>query len=147
MRRLPYEERLQRLDHQHFQQRRPWVELITAFNIFKDLLDYHPNLFLSPTRCSLKGYPKKYSKVLATAKVEGRPSLWRLWNNGICSRRPSLQLVQCLNTHLSNHLPPTQQKSTQQKSPLLNVMKTPLSSMRCLQACYGLRFNIIHHIS
>ncbi len=49
---LPYEERLQR--------RRLRDDLITAFKIFKGLLDIDPNLFfLLPARHDLRGHPFK----------------------------------------------------------------------------------------
>ncbi len=52
IRHLPYEERLQR--------RRLLADLITAFKIFKGLLDIDPNLFfLPPARHGLRGHPYK----------------------------------------------------------------------------------------
>ncbi len=54
MRHLPYEERLQRLGFHSLQRRRLRDDLITAFKIFKGLLDIDPNhnhqsnFFLSP---------------------------------------------------------------------------------------------------
>ncbi len=47
MRHLPYEERLQRLGLHSLQRRKLWDDLITAFKIFKGLLDIDPNLFFS----------------------------------------------------------------------------------------------------
>ncbi len=47
MRHLPYEERLQRLGLHSLQRRRLRVDLVTAFKIFKGLLDIDPNLFYS----------------------------------------------------------------------------------------------------
>ncbi len=53
MRHLPYEERLQRLR----------ADLITAFKIFKGLLDIDPNFFfLPPARRGLGGHPFKVIK-------------------------------------------------------------------------------------
>ncbi len=50
MRHLPYEERLQR--------RRLRADLITAFKMFKVLLDIDPNLvFFPPARRALRGHP------------------------------------------------------------------------------------------
>ncbi len=45
MRHLPYEERLQRLGLHSLQRRRLWADLITAFKIFKGLLDVDQNFF------------------------------------------------------------------------------------------------------
>ncbi len=57
MRNLPYEERLQRLGLHSLQQRRLRDDLITAFKIFKGLLDIDPNLFfLPPARRGLRGH-------------------------------------------------------------------------------------------
>ncbi len=78
MRHLPYEVRLQRLGLHYLQRRRLWDDLITAFKIFKGLLDTDPNLFfLSPARLGLRGHPFKVLQgdlVLqgATAEGEGR---------------------------------------------------------------------------
>ncbi len=58
MRHLPYGERLQRLGLQSLQRRRLRDDLITAFKIFKGLLDVDPNLFfLHPARRGLRGHP------------------------------------------------------------------------------------------
>ncbi len=55
MRHLPYEERLQRLGLHSLQRRRLWDDLITAFKIFKGLLDIDPNMFfLPPARRGLR---------------------------------------------------------------------------------------------
>ncbi len=60
MRQLRYEERLQRLNLHSLQRRRLQADLITAFTIFKGLLDIDPNLFfLPPARCGLRGQPYK----------------------------------------------------------------------------------------
>ncbi len=60
MRHLPYEERLQRLGLHFLQRRRLRDGLITAFKIFKCLLDIDPNLFfLPPARRGLRGHPFK----------------------------------------------------------------------------------------
>ncbi len=56
MRHLPYEERLQRLGLHSLQRRRLRVDLITAFKIFKGLLDIDPNLVFPPS-CSTR--PKR----------------------------------------------------------------------------------------
>ncbi len=59
MRHLPYEERLQRLGL-HSLQRRLRDDLITAFIIFRGLLDIDLNLFfLPPARRGLRGRPLK----------------------------------------------------------------------------------------
>ncbi len=60
MRHLPYEERLQRLGLHSLQRRRLRDDLITAFKIFKGLLDIDPNFFPSsrstwPKRAPLQG--------------------------------------------------------------------------------------------
>ncbi len=53
-----HEERLQRLGL-HSLQRRLQADLITAFKIFKGLLDIDPNLFfLPPAHRGLRGHPK-----------------------------------------------------------------------------------------
>ncbi len=60
MRHLPCEERLQRLGLHSLQRRRLRDGLITAFQIFKGLLDIDPNLlFLPPARRGLRGHPFK----------------------------------------------------------------------------------------
>ncbi len=60
MRHLPYEERLQRLGLHSLQRRRLRDALITAFKIFKGLLDIDPNLFfLPPARRGLRRHPFK----------------------------------------------------------------------------------------
>ncbi len=60
LRHLPYEERLQRLGLYSLQRRRLRADLITAFKIFKGLLDIDPNLFfLPPARRGLRGHPFK----------------------------------------------------------------------------------------
>ncbi len=60
MRHVPYEERLQRLGPHSLQRRRLRDDLITAFKIFKCLLDIDPNLFfLPPARRGLRGHPFK----------------------------------------------------------------------------------------
>ncbi len=60
MRHLPYEERLQRLGLDSSQRWRLRDDLITAFKIFKGLLDIDPNLFfLPPARRGLRGHPFK----------------------------------------------------------------------------------------
>ncbi len=60
MRHLSYEERVQRLGLHSLQRRRLQADLITAFKIFKGLLDIDPNLFfLPPTRRGLRGHPYK----------------------------------------------------------------------------------------
>ncbi len=60
MRHLPCEERLQRLGLHSLQRRRLRDDLITAFKIFKGLLDIDPNLFfLPPARRGHRGYPFK----------------------------------------------------------------------------------------
>ncbi len=57
MRHLPYEERLQRLGLHSLQRRQLLADLITAFKIFKGLLDIDPNLFfLPPARRGLRGH-------------------------------------------------------------------------------------------
>ncbi len=57
---LPYEERLQRLGLRSLQRRRLRADLITAFKIFKGLLDIDPNFFFfPPTRRGLRGHPFK----------------------------------------------------------------------------------------
>ncbi len=57
MRHLPYEERLQPLGLHSLQRRRLRDDLITAFKIFKGLLDINPNLFfLTPARRGLRGH-------------------------------------------------------------------------------------------
>ncbi len=56
----PYEERLQWLGLHSMQRRRFRADLITAFKIFKNLLDIAPNLFfLPPARRGLRGHPYK----------------------------------------------------------------------------------------
>ncbi len=56
---LPYEERLQRLGLHFLQRRRLPADLITAFKVFKDLLDIDPNfVFLPLARRDLRGRPK-----------------------------------------------------------------------------------------
>ncbi len=63
MRHLPYEGGLQRLGLHSLQWRRLRADLITASQIFKGLLDIHPNLFfLPPARCGLRGHPFKVFK-------------------------------------------------------------------------------------
>ncbi len=58
MRHLPYEERLQRLGLHSLQRRRLRDDLITAFKIFKGLLEIDLNLcFIPPARRVLKGHP------------------------------------------------------------------------------------------
>ncbi len=58
MRHLPYEERLQQLGLHSLQRRRLLDDLITAFKIFKGLLDIDPNLFfLPPARRGLRVHP------------------------------------------------------------------------------------------
>ncbi len=60
MRHLPYEERLQRLGLHSLQRRRLRDDLITAFKIFKGLLDIDPNMFFLPSaRRGLSGLPYK----------------------------------------------------------------------------------------
>ncbi len=60
MRHLPYEERLQPMGIHILQRRRLRDELITAFKIFKGLLDIDPNLFFHPpARRRLRGHPFK----------------------------------------------------------------------------------------
>ncbi len=60
MRHLPYEERLQHLGHHSLQWRRLRADLITAFKIFKGLLDIDPSLFFfPPARRGLRGHPYK----------------------------------------------------------------------------------------
>ncbi len=60
MRHLPYEERPQRLGPQSLHRRRLRDDLITAFKIFKGLLNIDPNLFfLPPARRGLRGHPFK----------------------------------------------------------------------------------------
>ncbi len=60
MRYLPYEERLQGLGLHSLKRRRIWADLITAFKIFKGLLDIDPYLFfLPPARRGLRGHPLK----------------------------------------------------------------------------------------
>ncbi len=57
LRRLPYEERLQWLGLNSLQRRRLRTGLITAFKIFKGLLDIDPNLFfLTSVRRDRRGY-------------------------------------------------------------------------------------------
>ncbi len=57
---LSYEERLQWLCLHSLQRRRLRTDLITAFKIFKGLLDIDPNLFfLPPARRGLRGHPYK----------------------------------------------------------------------------------------
>ncbi len=58
--RLATRERLQRMGLHSLQRRRLWADLITAFKIFKGLLDVDPNLFfLPPARRGLRGHPFK----------------------------------------------------------------------------------------
>ncbi len=59
MRHLLYEERLQRLGLDSLQWQRLRADLITAFKIFKGLLDSDPNLFFSPARRGLREHPFK----------------------------------------------------------------------------------------
>ncbi len=60
MRQIPYEERMQWLGLHSLQRRRLHDDLITAFKIFKDLLDIDPNLrVLPPARRGLTGHPFK----------------------------------------------------------------------------------------
>ncbi len=60
MRHLPCEERLQRLGLHCLQRRRLRGDLITAFEIFKGLLDIDPNLFfLPPARRGIRGHSFK----------------------------------------------------------------------------------------
>ncbi len=64
MRNLPYEERLQRLGLHFLPRRRLRAYLITAFKIFKGILDNDLKLFfLPPARRGLRGTPSRYSKV------------------------------------------------------------------------------------
>ncbi len=59
-RHLPYEERLQRLGLHSLQRRRLRGDFITAFKIFKGLLDIDPNLFfLHPAQRGLREQPFK----------------------------------------------------------------------------------------
>ncbi len=64
MRHLPYEERLQRLGLHSLQRRRLRDDLLTAFKIFKGLLDIDMNLFFPssrstrPKRAPLQGTPR-----------------------------------------------------------------------------------------
>ncbi len=84
IRHFAYKERLQRLDL-HFLQR--WRPRVDAFKIFTGLLDVDPYLFfLPPARRRLSGLPYK-----VYWNVTHRRS-WGLWNTGISSRLPSLQL-------------------------------------------------------
>ncbi len=69
MRNLPYEERLQRLSRHSLQRRRLRDDLITAFKVFKGLLDIDPNLFFLPPA---RRTPTRYSKVRASAEGECR---------------------------------------------------------------------------
>ncbi len=50
MRHHPYEERLQRPGHHSLKRRRLRADLITAFKIFKGLLDIHPSRSMRPKR-------------------------------------------------------------------------------------------------
>ncbi len=93
MRHLPYEERLQRLGLHSLQRRRLRDDLITAFKIFKGLLDIDPNLlFRPPARRGKAGTPSRFPKVRAASEGEGRHFRWGLWNIGISCQPPSLQL-------------------------------------------------------
>ncbi len=49
--------------------------------------------FSLPLDAALEDTPTKYSKVRATAEGEGQHFRWGLWNTGISSRLPSLQLL------------------------------------------------------
>ncbi len=49
--------------------------------------------FSLPLVVAIKGTPKRYSKVRATAGEEGQLFRWGLWNIGISYRLPSLQLL------------------------------------------------------
>ncbi len=46
-----------------------------------------------PLVAALESTPTRYSKVRATAEGEGQSLRWELWNIGISSRPPSLQLL------------------------------------------------------
>ncbi len=60
MRHLSYERRLQRLGLHSLQRRRLQADLITAFRIFKGLLDIDPSLLsVPPGRRGLRGHPFK----------------------------------------------------------------------------------------
>ncbi len=83
IRHLPYEERLQR--------RRLRTDLVTAFKIFTGLLGIDPNSL--PLDEAKEGTSTRYSKVRTTAEGKGRHFRWALWNTGISSRAPSLQLL------------------------------------------------------
>ncbi len=84
MRHLPYKERLQWLGLHSLQSQRLRDDLITAFKIFKGLLDIDPNLFFLPFKV-LQGASRRRRK--------GWHFRWGLWNTGISSRLPPLQLL------------------------------------------------------
>ncbi len=92
MRHLPYEERLQRLDLHSLQRRRLRDDLITAFKIFKGLLDIDPNLFFLPlARRGLRGHPFKVLRGASHRRRRGSAFSVRVvkyWN-----KLPSLQLL------------------------------------------------------
>ncbi len=72
MRHLPYEERLQRLGLHSLQRRRLRADMITAFKIFKGLLDIDPNLFfLPPARRGLRRHPYKVLKGASNHRRRG----------------------------------------------------------------------------
>ncbi len=90
----PYEETLQRLSLHFLKGRRLRVDLSTAFKIFTGLLDGDPKFVFSlPLIAAIKGTHTKYSKVRTTVGGEGQLFRWGLWNIGISSRLPSLQLL------------------------------------------------------
>ncbi len=81
---VPYEERLQRLGLHSLQRRRIRADLITAFKIFKGLLDIYPNLFfLPPAQRSLRGYSFKLLEGASHRRRRGSAFLVRdvkYWN-------------------------------------------------------------------
>ncbi len=81
---LPYGEKLQRLGLHPLQQRRLRDDLITAFKIFKGLLDIDPNLFfLPPARRGLRAHPFKVLQGASRCRRRGSAFLVRVvkyWN-------------------------------------------------------------------
>ncbi len=81
---LPSDERLQRLGLHSLQRRRLRDDLITAFKIFKGLLDINPNLFfLPPARSGLRGHPFKVLQGASRPQRRGSAFSMRIvkyWN-------------------------------------------------------------------
>ncbi len=78
----------------HLPYRRHGAGLITSFEMLVGLLDVNPSFFTSlPLDAALADSATRHFKVRATTEGKGRPFRWGLWNAGISSRFPSLQLL------------------------------------------------------